>query len=1345
MTTDQNVVRDDTYDASHITALEETEAVRLRPGMYIGPTDINGLHHMIREVVDNSVDEALAGHANHITITILNDASVRVTDNGRGIPVDVHPKHNVSALELAATKLHAGGKFGQGGYKVSSGLHGVGLSVVNALSEWMRIEVKRHNQLWVQEYRAGKPQGAVRAVGAAEGTGTSIHFLPDVLIFKEGLDYTFRVLAQRFREMAYLTKGLRFHFVDERTGQEVNFYFEGGVISYVRHLNKDKNVLHRQPFYVERTSDDVAVEIAMQYTETYDTDSVYTFANNINNTDGGAHLTGFRTALTRVINTYARAKGMLKENETNLTGDDVREGLTAVISVKLRDPQFSSQTKEKLVSPEAASAVATVVGDTFAAWLDENPGEARRIIEKAISAARTRLAVQKVRETARKSAMEGFSLPGKLADCSDTNPARCELYIVEGDSAGGCLGAETGIPLASGLVKTMRELAQDWEQGIHHFGYATNDEGDIRVVPLLEPRLTKQQAPLVEVVLDNGERIHCTFDHPFRLRDGSYCAAGELQPGVSLMSFKTRLTNAEELPGPTHVNCKVVAVRQLEERADVYDLTVDGYHNFALASGIFVHNSAKQGRDRRFQAILPLRGKILNVEKSRLDKMLSNAEVKAMITAIGTAIGEQFSTDKLRYHRILLMSVAGDEPTLVSDENGCTELVKIGDFIDDCIEGRRITERYSVVSFDHATHTTRFRPLKAVIRHSHEEALYRITTRYNRSIKVTASHSVFVFEDGQVRLKRGNAVQPGDLLVASRCLPRPATSPTQIDLLETLYRTGQTEGLYLQGEDVRKIASQRVMDNVARPELWSEPRVVLNSAEWQQLVAHRQATGLSQMQVATAVGVQQPITVSHWERGINRPILSHFNDYLDAIGWHAQLDYTLLPAKIDERLAQDDNSQTARWREVSAYKPFASFTPEEVAQLGAAVQIVPRAHSRRAFGRYLPITRDLVWLLGWYAAEGTLSAHQVSLNLGQKDVRFIPELSIAIQAVCGEVPRQYHDPDSDGIKLYFHSVAIARLLQAWGLTGCAHTKRVPNMLFSLPEELQLAFLEGYFLGDGTISGTTIKFTTSAPDLKDGLLYMLGQLGLVATTTEMPPGTAPDAPIQTRHPYYTIALGGKEQLERCRPIWQRHANAPHLANHLLRPTRNAPAYVPIGADLIGLEVMATEEVAPVGEYVYDFSVQDDENFVCGTGGLYAHNTDADVDGSHIRTLLLTFFFRYMRPLIVNGHLYIAQPPLYRLKHGKQQVYVYSDTEKDDYIARLPEGTKVDVQRYKGLGEMNPDQLWETTMNPTNRVILQVTLEDAQQADETFTMLMGDMVPPRRKFIQAHASEVRNLDI
>ncbi len=632
--------RPTTYDESQIQVLEGMEAVRKRPGMYIGPTDINGLHTMVREVVDNSVDEVMAGRATSVSVTIHRDGSVTVSDDGSGIPVGIHPKEGISTLTLVMTRLHAGGKFGSGGYKVSSGLHGVGVSAVNALSAYMRVDVYRNGRHYYQEYRAGVPVTDVIDLEPTDRHGTTTRFLPDTTIIQT-LDYNFDTLAQRFREMSYLNKGLRFKFVDERTNRELNFYFEGGIVSYVRHLNKDKTVLHRQPFYVERMVDDVMVEIALQYTDSFDTDNVYTFANNINNVDGGSHLSGFRTALTRVINNYARAKGLLKENESNLTGDDVREGLTAVISVKLKDPQFSSQTKEKLVSPEAASAVATVFSDAFGAWLDENPTEARRIIEKAIAAARTRLAVQKVRETARKSAMEGFSLPGKLADCSDPNPARCELYIVEGDSAGG---------------------------------------------------------------------------------------------------------------------------------------------------------TAKQGRDRRFQAILPLRGKILNVEKSRLDRMLSNTEVRALITAIGTSIGDQFDLSKLRYHRIFLM-----------------------------------------------------------------------------------------------------------------------------------------------------------------------------------------------------------------------------------------------------------------------------------------------------------------------------------------------------------------------------------------------------------------------------------------------------------------------------------------------------------------------------------------------------------------------TDADVDGSHIRTLLLTFFFRHMRPLITNGHLFIAQPPLYRIRHGREQVYTYSDAERDAYLSKLPPGTKVEIQRYKGLGEMNAEQLWETTMNPQNRVILQVTLEDAARADETFTMLMGDLVPPRRRFIQTHANEVVELDI
>ncbi len=492
------------YGADQITVLEGLEAVRKRPGMYIGPTDINGLHHMIRELVDNSVDEALAGHADTIDIVIHGDSSVSVADNGRGIPPGINQKHKKSGIEIAATTLHGGGKFGDGGYKVSAGLHGVGLSVVNALSEWMFIEVRRDGQLYRQDYKLGVAKNKVKPIREAEGTGTFVRFLPDVAIFRE-IDYNYNQLVQRFREMAYLTKGLRIRFADERSDKETSFYFEGGITSFVRHLNRDKQVLHKLPFYAERTIDSVQVEVALQYTDSYDREGVYAFANNINNTDGGAHLTGFRTALTRVINNYARAKGLLKEKEENLSGDDVREGLTAVLSVKLIDPQFSSQTKEKLVNPEAKTAVEATVGDTFAAFLEENPGDAKRIIEKTIFAARARKAAQQARETVRKSVLEGFSLPGKLADCSDNDPARSELYIVEGDSAGG---------------------------------------------------------------------------------------------------------------------------------------------------------SAKQGRDRRFQAILPLRGKILNVERARLDKMLGNNEVRALITALGTGVGETIDVSKLRYHRILLMTDA---------------------------------------------------------------------------------------------------------------------------------------------------------------------------------------------------------------------------------------------------------------------------------------------------------------------------------------------------------------------------------------------------------------------------------------------------------------------------------------------------------------------------------------------------------------------------------------------------------------------------------------------------------------------------------------------------------------
>ncbi|MCF3574941.1 helix-turn-helix domain-containing protein [Planktothrix agardhii 1812] len=691
------------------------------------------------------------------------------------------------------------------------------------------------------------------------------------------------------------------------------------------------------------------------------------------------------------------------------------------------------------------------------------------------------------------------------------------------------------------------------------------------------------------------------------------------------------------------------------------------------------------------------------------------------------------------------MSVAGDEPTLVMEDTGKTEFVEIGKFIDECIEGKRTPERYQVVAFDPVTHATRFRPIKAVIRHGHEEPMYQLTTRYNRQIKVTSSHSVFVYENGEVKLKKGNEIKPGDWLVASRRLPRSTEPQTRIDLLRIFYEAGVTQSLYLQGEDVRKIASRRILAKVEKPELFSETRVELDAQGWQKLIAQRQALGMTQKQLATAIGVKQPITISHWERGINRPILSNFLDYLETIGGNENIVYQTLPSKIDQLLTQDDSSKNARWREVSNYKPFEYFTPSELIKLGDNLKIVPQAHQNKAFDRYLPITSELMWFLGWYVAEGTLSKHQVSLNLSTKDERFIPELITAIQEVFGETPRRYNDPESQGIKLYFHSVAAARLLQAWGLGKKSHEKQIPDLVFSVTEPLQLAFLEGYFLGDGTTSEANISWTTNSNSIKNGLLYLFGQLGLIASTSEHQPQLNHTAPIQTRYPYYTLTLCGKQQLESCRLIWQRHLGAEKLKTYLQLPTQKPMDYLPISEDLMGLKVIKAEEIELVGEYVYDFSVDGDENFVCGTGGLCCHNTDADVDGAHIRTLLLTFFYRYQRELVDQGYIYIACPPLYKVERGRNHQYCYNEQELQEHLRSLPANANYNIQRFKGLGEMMPEQLWTTTMNPETRMIKRVEVEDAAEADRIFTILMGDRVAPRREFIETHAPRLNLTDL
>ncbi|MFA5085187.1 MAG: DNA topoisomerase (ATP-hydrolyzing) subunit B [Candidatus Omnitrophota bacterium] len=923
------------YDATTIQVLEGVDAVRKRPAMYIGDTTSRGLHHMVYEVVDNAIDECMAGYAASIEVIVHADNSVTVADDGRGIPVDIHKTMNKPALEVVMTTLHAGGKFDHKAYRVSGGLHGVGVSVVNALSEWLEVEVRRDGKIYHQEYECGKTASKLKIIGSAKNTGTKVTFKSDKEIFPGGINYSFDILSNRLRELAFLNKDLKIILKDERAkGKEVEFKFSGGIVSFVEFLNKNKNVLHKKVVYFAKEKDGVQAEVALQYNDGY-VESIFTFANNINTIEGGTHLTGFKSALTRTINQYCKAKKLLKSEESTISGDDAREGLSAVISAKVPNPQFEGQTKTKLGNSEVEGIIESIVNEALGSFLEENPPVANKIIEKAVLAARAREAARKARElTRRKGALEGASLPGKLADCQETDASLCEVYLVEGDSAGGCWCGDIKVALTDGRHISFKELVEESGKGRQNFCYTMLDNGIIGIAPVLNPRMTKKNAKVLKVVLDNDEELICTPDHLFRLADGTYMPAAKLTPENNIAPLYRKIskkqdrrsldgyemvfdpgakkwiythviadmfnlknsvytvaegkhrhhadfnklnnnpTNIQRLPYERHMdfhykhlehtlhrpdvkiksaeakrtdafrakaskkslekreffsdkakkqwedpaykqymfkkymefynkdekfrtrilgiineaqkkhwgnpnnrikqasrtkqyfnehpdhrkkhsdlskiqwdditliswrrektkeqwtdqfrarrkkaydqtyfnhsmsllknvvdkyndisyyererkplagkdknllkldtlmrrffendekkiyeaaknyNHKVKRVEWLTDRMDVYDIEVPNTHNFALASGVFVHNSAKQGRDRRFQAILPLKGKILNVEKARLDKALSNEEIRTIITAIGCGIGEEFDISKIRYHKIILM------------------------------------------------------------------------------------------------------------------------------------------------------------------------------------------------------------------------------------------------------------------------------------------------------------------------------------------------------------------------------------------------------------------------------------------------------------------------------------------------------------------------------------------------------------------------------------------------------------------------------------------------------------------------------------------------------------------
>ncbi len=1369
------------YDAGSIGVLKGLEGVRKRPGMYIGDTDDGtGLHHLVHEVVDNSVDEHLAGHCNRIDVIIHYDNSITVEDNGRGIPVDMHPIENRPAAELVMTSLHAGGKFGGGGYKVSGGLHGVGVSAVNALSDWLKLEIRRTGKVYYQEYAAGIPVTELKQTGVTDRRGTKITFHPDATIFKNILEFSFDQLAQKLRELAYLNSGLSINIHDERNDKKVEFKFEGGVATYVADMNANKTVVSDVVAFIGTYGENAAectVDVAMQWNDGY-SELTTCFTNTIKNRDGGTHLTGFRQAMTRTINNYANEYKLLKDAKGGLSGEDLREGLTAVVSVKVGDPKYSNQAKDKLVSSEVGTAVSAVVADKLGEWLERHPKDARGIISKALQASRAREAARKAREMVqRKGALELSSLPGKLADCQERDPAKSELFIVEGESAGG---------------------------------------------------------------------------------------------------------------------------------------------------------SAKQGRNRAFQAILPLKGKILNVEKVRFDRMLSSQELTTLITALGTSVGDEKDISKLRYHKIVIMSVDAQEHVFVRVD-GTVKMTSIGEFIDNALEGRQpdesgVTRRVredlgEVLCFGVGDLIVRFRPIKAVIRHPLDEALFEIKTDYGRSIRVTAGHSMFVHENGEMVLKRGDELVTGDRVVAPRTIRFPQDAPPRFDLLRELYNDETASSqVWVRGPAVEDWCKAKVTADYADRPQFAAPRVELPPEVRAELTRLRTTHGITNADLCRAVGIRQPVTFYAWEKGTSRPTLPDFERYLDAIGAPKEsflARVTIGPNRL-ERIWAEPYRGTLATR-VRDHVRLSALEPADLDWFGdrTDLQLTPEHYSEHGIGRYLALTPSLAELVGFFVAEGSCSDRAgIRLAIGPRNESLLPQLGTAFVEAFGLPARAYESDHRAGELKLVHRVAVLAWQRLFGFRGAeSMTKRIPDVIWSAPSEIKARFLRGYLLGDGTVSNDRMSFATSSRDLASGTQYLLSSLGVFASISRHEPDgverTIRGAACVSRHPYWTVTVSAAEDLFRLESVWSGVSGTESWSR--IAPKDRSRRFAPIGGDLVSLSITSIERVNASNGNVYDFSVEGDENFVCGFGGLVTHNTDADVDGSHIRTLLLTFFFRHFNELFENGHVFIAQPPLYKIKKGKTELYLKNEQALEDYLLdsvcketvltragaelltgdglaaavkrinqarrlraqldkrtdgritaqfadsgltedhlknreklelleakvmaevsrRYPElgqaaaeykqdpehgtwelrygaghhgvrrhttisadlvraaefvelrtisaelrGTLTEplslvhqkdpvveikgwdeiatviedlgrkglgIQRYKGLGEMNADQLWETTMDPEKRHLLRVKVEDLDAADGIFTKLMGDLVEPRREFIEENALNVRRLDV
>ncbi len=1061
------------YGADQIKVLEGLSAVRKRPAMYIGGTGKRGLHHLVWEVLDNSIDEALAGFCTKISISVNTDGSVTVVDNGRGIPVGMHTKYKVPAIEIVMTKLHAGGKFDNSTYKVSGGLHGVGVSVVNALSEWVELEIKRDGKIHHQKYARGEKATELKVIGDADTTGTKVTFFPDAEIFDE-IIFDNDTLIPRIKELAYLNKGLFLDFEDKRSGLKKEYCFEGGIESLVSDLNKTRTSLHETPIYLESKDNNIEMEIALQYTTGY-TETLISFVNNINTIEGGTHISGFKSALTKLTNTYIKKNKLLKDS-VDITGQDMREGLTAVVSLKVPQPQFEGQTKTKLGNADIKGIVESAMSLKLSEFYEENPTVAKTIVGKITSAATARIAAQKARELVRrKSALESTTLPGKLADCSEKDASKCELFIVEGDSAGGCFSGDTLVALACGRSLSFREIMAEQAKGEEHFCYTIRKDGRIGMERVTNARRTKIGAEVIKITMDNGENIICTPDHPFMMRDGSFKPANSLTPDVSIMPLYRKLSDIKE-PG----------------------ITIDGYELvWDPKSDKWVFTHVLADRHNRWQkAYLKEDGD--HCHHIDFDKLNNNP----------TNIRRMPAYDHLDLHR-----------------KHVDKTLHRPDVIDKCREIHKSKKFRSMMS----------------------ERMQEPETR-----QILSQQAKMQWENEEYKVHMMNKWRAFyDTNEAYRQKNR--------ELLDKVQRD------YWSCEENRQVQAERVRDYFA------------NNKEARERLSRR---AKEQWQDKDLLLWRQEKTKQQWTPEFRLKRRGAYNKTYYRKTMAALKQFETACGKIDLNAYRTHRIET-KDKSLLRFETFCQ--------------------------RY-----------------------------------FDENEALAVEAVANFNHR---------------IVAIERMKE-----------RMDVYDIEVPHTHNFALASGVFVHNSAKQGR-VRDTQAILPLRGKILNVEK-----AAITKM------------------------------------------IQNEEIRALVTA-----IGT---GISEQFTMEKARYHKIII--------------------MTDADVDGAHISTLLLTFFFRYMVGLIEGGHVYLAQPPLYKIQKGKAVHYVYSDEEK---VKKLEEvgNVGISVQRYKGLGEMDPKQLWDTTMAPESRTLKQITIEDMIEADQTFSTLMGDAVEPRRKFIEENAKNVVNLDV